>query len=125
LHKFATSGSQGFAVLMRTNRPLSTFFSYSKKWNPKNDYAIAWNYHVIFIWRVGDYSRVYDFDSRLPWGVNYFIKSIRNKPGEPITDCRVICAVNYATHSSKTRSIKVYQMELIDMNIPNNKIRAK
>jgi hypothetical protein len=93
--------------------------------NPKNDYAIAWNYHVIFIWRVGDYSRVYDFDSRLPWGVNfneYFIKSIRNRPGEPITDCRVIRAVNYATHYSKTRKVKDYQMELIDMNtLPNSK----
>jgi hypothetical protein len=96
---------------MRTNRPLSTFFLRQQKlgMNPKNDYAVAWNYHVIFIWRVGNYSRVYDFDSRLPWGVNfneYFIKSIQNRPGEPITYCRVIRAANYATHYSKTRKVK-------------------
>jgi hypothetical protein len=34
-------------------------------------YLIIWNYHVIFIAKSGKTAKVYDFDSRLPWGASF------------------------------------------------------
>jgi hypothetical protein len=37
---------------------------------------------VIFIWKIGKSAKVFDFDSRLPWGVSfpeYFNRAMKTK----------------------------------------------
>jgi hypothetical protein len=49
-----------------------------------DDYAVHWNYHVIFIWKNGRNSKVFDFDSLLPWGAkftDYYSRSMKTYLG--------------------------------------------
>jgi hypothetical protein len=38
---------------------------------PEDAYRVNWNFHVIFIEKDGNQAKVYDFESRLPWGANF------------------------------------------------------
>jgi hypothetical protein len=65
------STSEGFAIYMKGANGSTPIRHQLLGVNAANDYRLDWNYHVIFIERTGNVSRVYDFDSRLQWGVGF------------------------------------------------------
>ena len=71
--------SKAFAVFI-TNWEKKTWIKYQKIGNPLNQNLVIWDYHVIFIHKIGKDSYVYDFDSILDFPLKfneYFEKALK------------------------------------------------
>lgn len=94
--------------MLLTNEIQQTFVRQQKAGpNAADGFCVRWDYHVIFIVREGTDVRVYDHDSRLPWGTpfpEYYEKSLKTEPGELKTLFRVVPSKVFLENFASDRS---------------------
>lgn len=102
-----TPSSEGYAVIFFNEQKKVKIRQQALGVNALDNYPYNWNFHVVFVWKKGKASRVYDFDSRLPWGVSfmeYYDRAVLTKRGEPPTMARAVPCRDYFDQFSSNRA---------------------